>query len=126
MRIINLGLSVAVICILFIDFFVINEFYIERGYIDVFTFLLILNICRLAFENKIQVRVIGIFINLGLFGFLLYNIPILAILSFGIGFTGRSFPIIMGMAIVVNLALTWALFIETIKLIRTKTKHNTM
>lgn len=123
-RVINLGLSITAICILFIDFFAVNEFYIERGYIDVFAFLLLLNIFRITFANKIQVRGIGIYINLGLLGFLLYNIPILAILSFGVGFTGRSFPVIMAIAIVVNIVFTGALLVETIKLIRTKTKHN--
>jgi len=123
-RTINLGFSVIVICILFIDFFVTNEFHIERGYLYVFAFLLILNICRLTLGNKIQAYVIGICINLSLLGFLIYSAAILVILSFGIGFTGRNFPLIMGLSIIVNLGFIGVLMIETMKLIKTKTKHN--
>ncbi|NOQ73302.1 MAG: hypothetical protein GQ574_14955 [Crocinitomix sp.] len=121
---VNLGLSIAAISILFIDFFVINEFYIERGYLDVFSFLLILNIGRLALKNKIESRVFTLFVNLGLLGFLFYNLPTLAILCFGIGFTGRSFPLIMGLAIIVNLVFIGVLMIELINLIKTKAKLN--
>jgi len=68
-RVINLGLSIATICILLIDFFAIDEFYIERGYLDAFLFLLVINISRIAFEHKIQMPRIGIFINLGSLAF---------------------------------------------------------
>lgn len=121
---IKIGLSILAICILFLDFFVINEFNIERGYLGVFALLLFLNSYRLAFGNKIQMNLICLFVNLSLLGFLFYNAQVLAILSFGIGFIGRSFPLIMGMAILVNLGLIGVLIIETIKLISTIMKSN--
>lgn len=123
-RLLNIGLSIAIICILFVDFFGANEFYIERGYIDVFSFLLILNICRLALQNRIQFRVIGLFINLILLGILFYSLLALAFLSFGIGFTGRSFPAIIGLSIIVDLVFISVLIIETVKLIKSKNKRD--
>ncbi|MBL1281216.1 MAG: hypothetical protein COA33_013135 [Fluviicola sp.] len=124
LRIINIALSISVICILFIDFFLTNEFNVERGFLDVFVLLLILNTFRLVVENKIRMITIGICLNLGLLGFLLFNIPIFSILIFGIGFTGRSFPLIMAVAIIINFWLIGVLISETIRLIRTKIQHN--
>jgi hypothetical protein len=121
-RLLNIGLSIAIICVLFVDFFGANEFNIERGYIDVFSFLLILNICRLALQNRIQFRVIGMFINLILLGILFYSLLVFVILSFGIGFTGRSFPKILGLSIVVGFVFISVLMNETIRLIKSKNK----
>ena len=123
-KIINLGLSITAICILLFDYFISNEFFIERGYLDIFIFLLILNISRIVFESKIRIHAIGIFTNICLLGFLLYNIQILLILCFGIGFTGRDFPLIMGAAIIVNLLFSGSSFIEIIHFKKKKTKHN--
>jgi hypothetical protein len=121
-QLLNIGLSIAIICILFVDFFGANEFNIERGYTDVFSFLLILNICRLALQNRIQLRVIGLFINLILLGILVYSLLALAILSFGIGFMGISFPAILGLSIIVNFVFISVLMNESIRLIKSKNK----
>ena len=123
---INLFLSITAILIVLIDFFKTNEFHLERGYIDIFVLLLLLNAFRSTFGNQSRLRLIGSMIKIGLFGFLLYNITILGILSFGIGFTGRSFPLIMWLSIIINLALMVVLVVETIQINKTKIKRNDM
>lgn len=109
----NLGLSLVTISVLIFDFVITKELTIERGYLDIFVFFLALNIFRLLRSNNEKHLVAGLIINFVLLGFLVHGIFMLLILSFGIGFTGRSFPSIMIASWLLNLILMIVLGIES-------------
>ena len=117
-RFINIGLSVVFLAVLFIDFIVVNEFHIERGFLDILTVLLVLNIIRLSVWYHSKKWLFGVLISLGILGFLLCIIYVLPILFFGIGYSGRETPIIMTISVIVTFLFIPVLFQEIFRLLR--------
>lgn len=104
-RFYNFIFTVLAILILVIDYFYTTEFNIESSFLILGLSLLCLNLLRLIFWTRFEHFKGGILVNLGLIVLLLYGIPELAYVSFGVGFTGRDIPIILGIAIITTIAL---------------------
>jgi predicted Na+-dependent transporter len=94
-------LSLFSIITLFFDYFITDEFNIEGAYLYLLVFLLVFSMYFTI--KKPQFRIVLLILKLVLTGFLLYNIGILGIFLFGVGFTGRDFPIILAVAIILNI-----------------------
>lgn len=118
----NPSISFVAICLLSIDFFIVDEFKIELIYFVILCSLLILNVTRLIVKYNTQKVLFGLIINIGIIGFLLFNTYVLAILSFGVGFTGRTYPLIMGLSVLINSGFIIVSFQESKRLITKKDK----
>jgi len=102
-RIIFIILSVLSGLILLADFFIIEEYSIEAGYLCVTLTVLILNISRLIFFSNKNKFFIDLVFNFTVIGITSFNLYILALTSFGYGFTGKDPQLIHYFAFLINL-----------------------
>lgn len=109
----NIGFSVIALCTLFIENFVTNDLNIESGVFELLALLILLNAVRMSFWYQSPKVLIGILINLGLFGFLLFHLFVFTILALG-----QEFSLIMNIALLLNLAFIPLLIHETRRLIK--------
>lgn len=101
-RKINITLSTLGLIILVFDLKVTNEFKMESAYvIGVFT-LLIFNIYSQLKSSIRSVTLIKKITNTCMLALVSYNLFTVLILSFGVGFTGREFPLIMTITALYN------------------------
>ena len=105
-------ITVAIIIMLLIDFFILDEFKMEPIFLFSFSLLLLLNLFRFNLNRLSKNRTIYILSTLIISGFICFNFYLLTILSFGIGFTGRDYPATMSVSLILNVCLSSALIFE--------------
>jgi predicted neutral ceramidase superfamily lipid hydrolase len=99
----NIIFSVIGIGLILLDYYAIKEFHFEGGFVLLLTFLLLINITRLLIEKLRANKLLNVTSNVIMLGFVTFNLYSLILLSFGVAFIGRDYPIIMIIALAYNI-----------------------
>jgi predicted neutral ceramidase superfamily lipid hydrolase len=99
----NIIFSVIGIGLILLDYYAIKEFHFEGGFVLLITFLLLINITRLLIEKLRANKLVNVTSNVIMLGFVTFNLYSLILLSFGVAFIGRDYPIIMIIALAYNI-----------------------
>lgn len=99
----NIIFSVIGIGLILLDYYAIKEFHFESGFVLLITFLLLINITRLLIEKLRANKLVNVTSNVIMLGFVTFNLYSLILLSFGVAFIGRDYPIIIIIALAYNI-----------------------
>jgi len=108
----SITISILIILVACIDFFILNEYWMETIYFIGIISLMTVNIVR-HFSNRIQKMFwLLILIYVSILAVAVYSFSMLLMFSFGFGYTGREVPWNHLFAIVLNVLLMIITIVE--------------
>jgi hypothetical protein len=99
LRSVNIFFSLLSIVLLLTDYFITTEFFLEPAFTVMTILFFGLNILRLTVWKSFYPVLFDILMNIAIAALLLFDLRMLSIFLFGVGFTGRETPFIMTAAV---------------------------